>query len=88
MARRAVGSPLCHLLSHRYDNVANLRALRARSLPPLTIVHGQNDGLIPSSMGAELAALAPGSRFELVPGADHSNVVDLAQERLRRLLSE
>lgn len=88
MARRAVGSPLCHLLSHRYDNVANLRALRARSLPRLTILHGQNDRFIPSSMGAELAALAPGGRFELVPGADHGNVVDMAQERLRSLLSE
>jgi pimeloyl-ACP methyl ester carboxylesterase len=88
MARRSVGSPLCHLLSHRYDNVASLRAIQARGQPPLTILHGQNDGFIPSSMGAELAALAPGSRFELVPGADHGDVVDLAQERLRSLLRE
>jgi pimeloyl-ACP methyl ester carboxylesterase len=88
MARSTVGSPLCHLLGHRYDNVASLRTLQARGRPPLTILHGQNDRFIPSSMGAELAALAPGSRFELVPGADHGDVVDLAQERLRGLLRE
>jgi uncharacterized protein len=88
MARRTVGSPLCHLLSHRYDNRASLHAIRARGLPPLTILHGQNDSFIPSTMGAELASLAPGSRFELVPGAEHGDVIDVAQERLSRLLRE
>lgn len=88
MARLTVGSPLCHLLRHRYDNVATLRAVRARSSAPIIILHGQNDSLIPSSMGAELAAQAPGSRFELVPGADHGDVVEVAQERLRALLLE
>jgi hypothetical protein len=88
MARRSVGCPLCHLLSHRYDNRASLRAIRARGLPELTILHGQNDHFIPSTMGAELAALAPGSQFELVPAADHGDVIVVAQERLRDLLRE
>jgi pimeloyl-ACP methyl ester carboxylesterase len=88
MARASVGSPLCFLLRHRYDNVASLRALQARTPPPLHILHGASDRFIPSRMGAELAALAPGSRFELVAGADHGDVVELAAPRLRALLSE
>lgn len=88
MARLSVGSPLCYLLRHRYDNVASLRALQARSLPPLTILHGESDSLIPHRMGSELAALAPGSQFELVPGADHGDVVELARDRLRALMAQ
>jgi uncharacterized protein len=88
MARLSVGSPLCYLLRHRYDNVASLRALRTRPLPPLTILHGASDSFIPYRMGAELAALAPSARFELVPNADHGDVIDVAQARLRALLAE
>jgi pimeloyl-ACP methyl ester carboxylesterase len=83
MARRSVGGPLSHSRSDRYDNRASLRAVRAHGLPPLAILRGQNDRLIPNSMGAELAALAPGSRFELVPGADHGDVIEVAQQQLR-----
>jgi pimeloyl-ACP methyl ester carboxylesterase len=88
MARRLVGEPLCHLLRHRYDNLASLRAVREHGHPPLTILHGERDSFIPSQMGEALAAADPGSRFELVPGANHGDVVDLAAERLRALLAE
>jgi pimeloyl-ACP methyl ester carboxylesterase len=88
MARASVGSPLCFLLRHRYDNVASLRALQARGLPPLTILHGASDSFIPSRMGAALASLAPGTHFELVPGANHGDVVELAAPRLRALLGD
>jgi uncharacterized protein len=88
MARLSVGSPLCYLLRHRYDNVASLHALQQRPLPPLTILHGASDRLIPRRMGTELAALAPGARFELVPNADHGDVIEVAQARLRALLAE
>jgi pimeloyl-ACP methyl ester carboxylesterase len=87
MARRTVGSPLCYLLRHRYDNSANVRALLGRKLPPLTILHGDADAFIPSHMGRELATLAKG-HFELVGGAEHGDVVAVAAERLRALLSE
>jgi uncharacterized protein len=87
MARLSVGSPLCYLLRHRYDNVASLRALR-RPLPALTILHGASDSFIPYRMGAELAALAPSARFELVPKAEHGDVIEVAQARLRALLAE
>lgn len=87
MARRVVGSPLCHLLSHRYDNVAALRAIQAQGLPPLHILHGERDSFIPPSMGRSLAEQAPGCHFELVPGASHGDVTDLGQRRLRELLT-
>lgn len=87
MAQLTVGKPLCYLLRHRYDNSANVRALLGRKLPPLTVLHGDADTLIPSRMGRELATLAKGN-FELVPGAGHGDVVDVAAERLRALLSE
>jgi hypothetical protein len=39
-------------------------------------------------MGEALARGAPGSHFELVPGADHGDVIDIAAPRLRELLAE
>lgn len=88
MARRVVGSPLCYLLRHRYDNFAALRAIQAHGQPPLSILHGARDSFIPHAMGEALAAAAPGSHFELVPNADHGDVVALAEARLRELLAE
>jgi pimeloyl-ACP methyl ester carboxylesterase len=87
MARRSVGAPLCHLLRHHYDNLESLARIRAHGLPPLTILHGELDGLIPPAMGQALAASAPGSHFELVPGANHGDVTDLARLRLQALLA-
>ena len=88
MARRLVGSPLCYLLSHRYDNLAALRAIQAKGQPPLTILHGAQDSLIPHEMGEAVARAAPGSHFELVAGANHGDVIDVAEARLRELLAE
>ena len=88
MARRVVGSPLCYLLSHRYDNLASLRAIQAKRQPPLNILHGSRDTFIPHEMGEEVARAAPGSHFELVPGADHGDVIDVGEARLRELLAE
>jgi pimeloyl-ACP methyl ester carboxylesterase len=88
MARRVVGTPLCYLLAHRYDNLAALRTIRAHGQPPITILHGAQDSLIPHTMGEALATAAPGSHFELVPGANHGDVIDVAAPRLRDLLAE
>jgi uncharacterized protein len=88
MAQRVVGWPLCQLLTHRYDNVAALAAVQSHGQPPLVVLHGANDDFIPPSMGRALAAHAPGSRFELVPGARHADVLDIAEARLRELLAE
>lgn len=86
MAQRVVGSPLCHLLRHRYDNVAALRVVQAQHATPLFVLHGDGDDFIPPSMGQSLASLVPGSHFELVAGAGHGDVVDVAAARLEQLL--
>lgn len=87
MARRTVGSPLCHLLTHRFDNIASLRAVGRNGAPELYVLHGDRDSLIPWQMGRALASEMPGAHFELVRGADHGSVGHLAQERLRQLLT-
>jgi uncharacterized protein len=88
MARRSVGFPLCELLRHRYDNVSALAEIQRRRPTPLVVLHGSADGFIPPEMGRALAAQVPGSTFELVPGAGHGDVVDVAEPQLRRLLAE
>jgi fermentation-respiration switch protein FrsA (DUF1100 family) len=65
-----------------------LRAIQAHGQPPLSILHGAQDSLIPHAMGEALAAAARGSHFELVPGADHADVIDVAAPRLRELLAD
>lgn len=86
MARRVVGSPLCYLLNHRYDNLAELQTILTNGKPSISVLHGAADSFIPSSMGQAVAAHAPGSHFELVPGAEHGDVADLAAPRLRDML--
>jgi pimeloyl-ACP methyl ester carboxylesterase len=88
MARQVVGTPLCHLLRHRYDNLAALRAILSHGQPRIDILHGARDSFIPPRMGQALAAAAPGSHFELVPDAEHGDVIDLAAPRLRQLLNQ
>lgn len=79
MGRRAVGWPLCHVLTERWDNRANLAAVLAASPQPrVRIFHGADDTLIPPRMGRELAE-THGLPFTLVSGADHDYVVNSLQ---------
>ena len=78
MARRAVGWPLCLVLSHRFDNAARLNELTARPAPPtVVIIHGTADEIIPFAMGQALAEAHPG-QVTLVPatGAYHNGILD------------
>jgi len=77
MARRTVGWPLCWLLLHNYDNRARLSELAARQHPPrVLILHGDDDRLVPVSMGRQLASMFPGMiTFRDVPGADHNTIL-------------
>jgi pimeloyl-ACP methyl ester carboxylesterase len=77
MARHRFGWPLCLLLRSNYDNVARLRSLAARAQPPrVVILHGADDLAIPASMGRTLAAIVPGTSFQLIPDAGHNDVLD------------
>jgi pimeloyl-ACP methyl ester carboxylesterase len=77
MARRTVGWPLCWVLLHNFDNRARLRELAARTQPPrVTILHGDDDQLVPVSMGRQLAGMFPRMIiFQDIPGADHNTIV-------------
>jgi pimeloyl-ACP methyl ester carboxylesterase len=77
MAQRTVGWPLCWLLLHNFDNRLRLRELAARRHPPrVLILHGDDDRLVPVSMGRQLASMFPGMiTFQDVPGADHNTIL-------------
>ena len=59
MAQCTVGWPLCHILHHRFHNMASLRQLQKRGGCRLEVVHGTHDEVIPSSQGRALAAAFP-----------------------------
>lgn len=70
------------------DSLAALADIRRAGQPPMTILHGAEDSLIPPRMGRELAAAAPGSVFELVPGAGHADLLTVAEARVGQLLRQ
>jgi pimeloyl-ACP methyl ester carboxylesterase len=76
-ARRMVGTPLCYLLYHRFDNRAALAQLAARPNPPRVLVfHGSADTTVPAKRSRELAAEFPTliTRTE-IPGEDHDTIL-------------
>lgn len=90
MARRTVGWPLCWLLLHNYDNRARLCELAARQRPPrVTILHGDDDQIIPVFMGRQLAAMFPQMvTFHEIPGADHNSVLFESRAQIFALMKE
>ncbi len=88
MARRSVGWPLCELLVHRFDNRARLAELAAAGLPPTAIIHGDRDGVIPVTMGRELAAAHPGIHLSVIVGAGHNDVLDMAAREIVTAMRE
>lgn len=72
MARRTVGWPLCNLAVDRYDSRARLGELLTRPDPPeISILHGDADGVIPVTMGRELAGMSPKIDYQEIRGAGH-----------------
>lgn len=84
MARRTAGPLHCHLLRHRWDNVARLEEMEQFAPPPhVSIIHGTDDEIVPVTMGREL-----GERFrtfvdftELV-GLGHNDITYGASEEI------
>lgn len=75
MALRRVGWPLSHLLRDRYDNRARLKQLLRRpGAPGIVILHGDQDRVIPVSMGRSLATLSPSIRFHELRGVNHVTI--------------
>ncbi len=88
MAQRSVGWPICELLVHRYDNHARLTDLSARGLPPITIIHGQEDHFIPMAMGRALAEEHPGIAFSLIIGAGHNDILGLGAQEIHAAMGD
>lgn len=83
MARLTVGWPLCYLLIDNFDNRERLRHIAQRSsIPPVTILFGRNDEVIPFAMGEELARLDPKAVFEPVDGVGHNDIIFDARARI------
>jgi uncharacterized protein len=79
MARRVVGPHISKFLTHNYDNRARLQELAERPSPPaVTIVHGNQDRVIPVDMSKAIAAEFPGMiTLEVITDGDH-NIADAA----------
>lgn len=78
------------LVTERWDNAARLAELGAHApgRPPLVIVHGDADEVIPFALGERLAAAAPWAKFVPVPGARHNDLYDRAPEVIRQAMAE
>ena len=84
MARRSVGWPLCWLLRGNFDNRERLAEITARTpAPPITILHGDNDEVIPVAMGRTLAAeLGDRCSYQEISGADHNGILEMAESQI------
>ncbi|MBT9587220.1 alpha/beta hydrolase [bacterium] len=85
MARRLYGGVAAATLHTHYCSVTTVASLKV----PVLVMHGDQDSMIPASMGRALFAAAPQPKeFWMVKGADHNNLRVLAGpeyvERLRR----
>ena len=69
--------PLGQVIWHRFDNVDRLAEIAAqRPRPPLLILHGGDDPMIPPTMSATLAEPYPGWIERcVVPGINHDAIV-------------
>ena len=90
MARHRVGRPFCWLLRQNYNNVARLRELAARECPPrVTVLHGQEDGVVPVTMSRRLAGLFAGMvTFRGPPGATHCSLFSDARDMILAAIEE
>lgn len=85
MARRSVGWPLCWLLRGNFDNRARLAEITTRvPAPPVVILHGDEDEVIPVAMGRALAAgLGGRATYHEIAGADHNGILLFAEAQIR-----
>jgi pimeloyl-ACP methyl ester carboxylesterase len=79
MVRAQIHVPLGSLLRHRFDNVASLKAILAKSqVPEIYVFHGQADEIIPLKMGRALAQLDPRRiKYTEIPGTGHNDIVQM-----------
>ena len=83
MATRLVGPVLAWALLHDYDNRARLKEiLRRLPVPPITVIHGDHDKVVPVEMGRELAALSSKINYQEVKQGDHNYILVTAKDKI------
>lgn len=88
MARLMLGTPLCHLTHHRYDNISRLQGLQRRSGRAI-LFHGTEDEAIPVNMSRELQDRFPTLvTFHPVDGAMHNDIFHLAWRPIGEAMME
>jgi pimeloyl-ACP methyl ester carboxylesterase len=80
--------PLAWLIPDRMDNGEYLRELHRRiPRPEVTIIHGDQDQVVPVTMGRELFHLFPSwIRYREIRGAGHTDVIQQAEEIFFQIL--
>lgn len=89
MADQTYFKPVSLLLRHRFDNRTELRRLLQQDLAAqVTLIHGEQDSIIPVSMSRDLQTLDP-TRIQLhvIPEADHNDAIDLATAQIEAALA-
>jgi uncharacterized protein len=77
--------PVGLILTQEFDTIAKIPKIR----PPLIVVHGTSDTVVPFEMGERLFAAAPGpKRFIRVEGGNHHNLSSVANDQYRVALRE
>ncbi len=69
-SRFAFGLPVRVLMSERFDSLAKA----SRVAIPALLLHGTDDGVVPYSMGMQLAAALPHARLITVQGGHHNDL--------------
>jgi pimeloyl-ACP methyl ester carboxylesterase len=87
MAAHLVGRRLAWTMLGNYDNRRLLREiLRQSTPPPITIIHGDHDKIVPVAMGRELAGLSPKINYLEVARADHNYILVTARAEIIRAM--
>ncbi len=89
MAFRTAG-PFGFVLHHNYDNRARLAVLDARDPKPnVTIIHGDNDEIVPFSMGKKLSEeFSDLIEFRPMKGGDHNAIMDFFEKDIYQAMLE
>ena len=73
------------ILRLRLDNLETIRQVHC----PVLVFHGTDDRLVPSAMGMQVAAAAPGpTEVVLIQGAGHNDTYDRGDASYRNKLAE
>jgi len=82
MAKLLLGTPLCHLNRHHYDNLRTLASHQERGGKAI-LIHGTEDEVIPVRMSQELHdSFRDTTEYVEVPQATHNDIFYLASQRI------